>query len=370
MEPGKRGSHRTVEEPGRRRYLRAMNPLDLTPDEKEHARTFRLRPFEPAPWLGGAHLQTVGGKLLRPSSPPPVERFRLDTPDGDFLDLDVGPDPGPDRPVVLILHGLEGSSRRAYVLQAFRSLLQREILPVGMNFRGCSGEPNRRARFYHSGETSDLRLVLDWLVDRYPGRRLGALGFSLGGNVLLKHLGEQAPAGPTALDAAATVSVPFDLAAGASRLEEGPMGRVYTHYFLRMLRRKIREKASAVSKEIDVDEALEAPTLRSFDDAATAPLHGFEDAAEYYRRSSSRRFLDRVRTPTLLLQSRDDPFLPETALPLEVIESNPALVSGLTEKGGHVGFVEGSPWAPRFWAEEQASRFLAHHLIPGPGGRR
>lgn len=360
----------TVETPDRRCYLPAMNPKDLTSKETERRRGFRPRPFEPAPWLRGGHLQTLGGKLLRPSEAPPVDRVRLDTPDGDFLDLDLGPDPGADRPVVLILHGLEGSSRRAYVRQASRSLLRRGMRPVGMNFRGCGGEPNRRARFYHSGETGDVRHVLDWLRERFPGRRVGSIGFSLGGNVLLKYLGEEASDGAAAVDAAVTVSVPFDLAAGAERLEEGPMGRLYTHYFLRMLREKLRQKASLVSAEIDVEEALEAATLRSFDDAATAPLHGFEDASDYYRRSSSARFLHRVRTPTLLLQSRDDPFLPPSALPLDAIESNPSLTSGLTRKGGHVGFVEGSPWAPRFWAEEQASRFLAHHLDPRPAGRR
>lgn len=333
--------------------------------------SFRLRPFNPSSWLQGPHLQTLGGKLLRPSDAPPLIRVRLDTPDGDFLDLDVGPEPdGPEShresdvpaPLVLVLHGLEGSSRRSYVLLMYRALLNRGIRPVGMNFRGCSGEPNRRVRFYHSGETGDIRYVLDELHRRFPGRPMGAVGFSLGGNVLLKYLGERDEGEHPRVNAAVTVSVPFDLSAGADRLEEGPWGRLYTYYFLRMLRRKIRLKEALVTGHVDVAEALSAPTLRGFDEVATAPIHGFESAQDYYVRSSSASFLSRVETPTLVLQSRDDPFLPESALPEGTIRENPHLVAGITDRGGHVGFVEGAPWSPRFWAEEQAARFLAHRL--------
>lgn len=333
------------------------HPRDATPSSR-----FEVRPYEPAPWLPGPHAQTLGGKLLRPSTSPPLERVRLETPDGDFLDVDVGPDPGEGAPVVLVLHGLEGSSRRRYVLNAFRTLLERGVLPVGMNFRGCSGEMNRRARFYHSGETDDVRFVVERLAARFPGRPQGALGFSLGGNVLLKLLGEEGAAGRRPLGAGAAVSVPFDLGAGSDLLEKSAMGRLYTRYFMRMLLAKVRRKRPRLEGRIDVSRALETRTLRAFDDAVTAPLHGFKDAREYYGRSSSHRFLQSVRTPTLLLQSRDDPFLPREALPLDAMERNPHLVPAVTEGGGHVGFVEGPPWAPAFWAEEEAARFLAAHL--------
>jgi len=355
------------------RHARALACVDA-------AGTFRLRPFDPSPWLGGPHLQTLGGKLLRPSDGPPLKRIRLDTPDGDFLDLDLGPEPdGDDRdapaPLALVLHGLEGSSRRSYALLMYRALLEQGIRPVGMNFRGCSGEPNRTVRFYHSGETGDVRYVLDQLQRRLPGRRMGAVGFSLGGNVLLKHLGEDGPAGEDGqpaedrrsprIEAAVAVSVPFDLAAGADRLEEGPWGWLYTYYFLRMLRRKIKLKEALVTGHVDVAEALSAPTLRGFDEVATAPIHGFESAQDYYIQSSSAAFLSRIETPTLLLQARDDPFLPESALPEETIRSNPHLLAGITDQGGHVGFVEGHPWSPGFWAEEEGARFLAHRLLDG-----
>ncbi len=332
---------------------------------------FRPRPFRPSSWLPGPHAHTLAGKLLRPYATPELIRVRLDTPDGDFLDLDLGPDPAEGAPLGLVLHGLEGSSRRRYALMAYEALLERGVRPVGMNFRGCSGEPNRAPRFYHSGETGDLRFVLDRLRERFPDRSVGVLGFSLGGNVLLKFLGEEADREPPRVRAAVAISVPFDLAAGSRGLEEGLMGRFYTYYFVRMLRQKVRARADVFRKRIDVDAGLAAPTLWAFDDAVTAPLHGFEDAADYYRRSSSARFLDRVRVPTLLLQSRDDPFLPRKALPEEEIAANPRLVPAITERGGHVGFVEGAPWDPRFWADEEGARFLAHHLHardPSPPG--
>ncbi len=334
---------------------------------------FDPRPFRPSPWLPGPHGQTLGGKLLRPDHAPPVRRERLETPDGDFLDVDLGPEPASGAPVVVVLHGLEGSSRRRYVLSAYRALLDRGVRPVGMNFRGCSGEMNRRARFYHSGETGDLRFVVETLRSRFPDRPVGALGFSLGGNVLLKLLGEEGRRGGELVDAGAAISVPFDLAAGSRLLEESLMGRLYTHYFLRMLRSKVRRKRADLEGRVDVDEALRTRTLRAFDDVVTAPLHGFRNASEYYDRSSSARFLADVRAPTLLLQSRDDPFLPRRALPLEAMGENPDLHPVLTDRGGHVGFVEGPPWSPGFWAEEEAARFLAAVLeAPGasdePGG--
>ena len=322
---------------------------------------FRPRPFSPAPWLPGPHLQTVGGKFLRPRPVLGLEPLRLDTPDRDFLDLEVGPDPDPRAPVVLILHGLEGSTRRSYMRLAMAELLRRGILAVGLNFRACSGIPNLQPRFYHSGETRDLAHVVAYLRDRFPSRPLGAMGFSLGGNVLLKYLGERE--GDTGLGAAAAISVPFDLSAGARVIEEGLMGRVYTTYFVRSLRRKLRSKEALLQEVLDLKQAMAARTIREYDEVATAPLHGFPGAEVYYRQSSSLFFLPRIRTPTLLLQSDDDPFLPPDSLPRGEVEKNPWLLDAFTGAGGHVGFVEGgSPLRPRFWAEEEAARYLAEAL--------
>ena len=331
--------------------------------------TFSPRSFRPAPWAPNAHAQTLAGKLLRPKPSMPLRRERWQTPDGDTLLLDfadhraAGPEAEPRRaPLVLVLHGLEGSSLRRYTLLAYRSLNELGVDAVGMNFRGCGGGPNQRARFYHSGETGDPQWLLERLHERCPGRPLGALGFSLGGNVLLKLLGELGRDGGELLRAAAVVSVPFDLAAGADAFEAGLMMRVYARHFLRSLIRKLEPKRSLLEPLVALEAAAEARTLRAFDDLVTAPLHGFRDARDYYESCSSVRYLERVRVPTLVLHSRDDPFLPAAALPEAALCANPSLRAVLTDRGGHVGFVEGPPWEPRFWAEAEAARFLASGL--------
>jgi predicted alpha/beta-fold hydrolase len=303
----------------------------------------------------------VGGKYLRPLHPLPLTRERWDTPDGDFLDLDFAPAIGATAPLVVVLHGLGGFTRRPYMLAAYRELANQGLRAVGLNFRGCSGELNRLPRLYHSGETGDLGFVVDTLRSRYPDRAVGVLGFSLGGNVLLKYLGERAAGSPVAVGA--TISVPFDLAAGSRRLEEGVMGRAYTRYFLKDLKAKALGKADLVSPHIDLDAALAAETIWAFDDLVTAPLHGFADAADYYARSSSKYFLDGIRTPALLIQSRNDPFSPYDPATERSARDSDYLVSGFFDHGGHVGFVAGGrPWAPVFWAEAEAARFLAEQL--------
>jgi hypothetical protein len=330
------------------------------PAARELAPAFAPRPFRPAALLAGTHAQTIGGRLLRRAPPPPFRRERVELPDGDFVDLDFPPAPAGDAPVVLLLHGLEGSARRGYAINAYRELAARGVAAVGLNFRSCSGEANRQPRLYHSGDTADLRHVAALLRARFPRVPLGAIGFSLGGNALLKYLGEEAAAAP--FRAAVAVSVPYDLSAGADALEGTRMGRFYTRLFLKSLIAKADAKAALISDRCDLDRVRAARTFREFDDAATAPIHGFQGAADYYARSSSQRFLRRIRVPTLLLHAADDPFLPASAFPARECASNPQLTVVMTGRGGHVGFVEGTPWAPRFWAEEQAARFLAAAL--------
>ena len=303
---------------------------------------------------------------MRPRAAVPLERRRIATPDGDFLDLDYAPEPEPGAPVVLLLHGLEGSTRRGYMSEMLRQLFVRGLRGVGMNFRSCGGEPNRVARFYHSGETGDLEHVVAELRGRHPGRPLGAVGFSLGGNVLLKHLGERG--GEAEIAAAAAVSVPYDLAGCAARLSGGPPGSVYGSHFLRALRRKVREKRRLLDGVVDVDRALAARTLKDYDDALTAPLHGFAGADDYYDRADSRRHLPAIRVPTLLVQSRDDPFLPPGTIPEGAVAANPHLTAAFTDRGGHLGFVEGAfPRCRSFWAERVVAGFLAGRMT-GEGG--
>ena len=318
-------------------------------------------PYRSPAWAMNPHVQTLAGKFLRPDLALPVVRERWATPDGDFLDVDLLPDGG--GPVVLVLHGLEGHTRRRYVRNAFFILRRSGMLPVGMNFRACSGEPNLRARTYHSGETADLGFVLTTLRERFPRRPIGVVGFSLGGNVILKYLGERSTTPPREApgplpQAAVAISVPFDLAAGADLLARSRMGTLYTRYFLRSLLAKASEKEHLLSDRVDLRQLRNVRTLREFDDLLTAPVNGFRDASHYYAESSSAAYLDDIRTPTLVLQSADDPFLPRAALPREALARNSFIHPVITERGGHVGFVKGSVRRPRFWAEESAARFL------------
>ena len=342
--------------------MRISEPAPDAPP-RPHA-GFRPASFTPPGWLRGGHAQTVAGKILRADPALALDPLRIRTPDGDFLDLEVGPEPAPRAPVVLLLHGLEGSTRRGYMRQAMLALLEAGIRPVGMNFRACSGTPNLRPRFYHSGETGDLRQVLAILREQMPGRAFGALGFSLGGNVLLRYLGETRPAAPGALGAAVAVSVPYDLAAAAEILEAGGMGHFYTRYFLRSLRAKVRAKRALLENVVDVQQALAARTLRDYDEAATAPLHGFRDAADYYRQASSGPVLGSIRVPTLLIHAADDPFLPADAVPVAAVERNRWLLGAFTRHGGHVGFIPaGAPFRRRrLWAETEAARYLSRIL--------
>jgi len=296
-------------------------------------------------------------------------RQRIATPDGDFLDLDMDPAlqsaEVDDHPIVLLLHGLEGSARSGYAVETFRQLNRRKLHWVGLNFRSCSGQDNRACRLYHSGETTDLALVLRWLSGRFPGRRFAAVGFSLGGNVLLKYLGELGAEAAEHVTAAVAISVPYDLAAGARFLEHG-MGRFYTGALLRPMQAKAMRRRDQWDGRVDFERALQATTFYEFDDALTAPLHGFDDADDYYHRSSSGRYVGAVRVPTLLIQAEDDPFVPQEAIPTSRIDANPRLYPSLSPHGGHVGFVAGAnPLRPCFWAETAAARWLAEEMISG-----
>ena len=320
--------------------------------------------MRPPLWLRGAHAQTIGGRLLRRKSGVSFRLERIETADGDFLDLEwaevAGASLAPDAALVLKLHGLEGSAHSGYSVELARALASRGVRSVGLNFRSCGAEMNRTARFYHSGETGDLTTVLQHLGKTHPAARLGVLGFSLGGNVLLKYLGEQGD--QAGLSAAVAISVPYDLAACAQAMNRGTE-KIYARFFLRSLREKARAKRELLVGRCDLDRALEARSFGEFDDALTAPLHGFADAASYYRESSAGPYLARIRKPVLLIHALDDPIAPAGSIPRDLIAANPMVSTAFTERGGHVGFITGAvPWNIRFWAEETGAEFLALHL--------
>lgn len=316
--------------------------------------------FSPAWWCRNAHCQTLWQPLLRRRPHIALRRERVRLPDGDFVDLDWTP--GAEAPTVLILHGLEGSAQSVYargLLAACAALGWRGAV---MHFRGCSGEPNLLARSYHSGETGDLDFVVRLLQRRAPHTPLTVVGFSLGGNVLLKWLGEQGARAP--VTAAVAVSVPFLLDQAAARLTQG-LSRLYQWKLLRSLRRGLRRKfgrANSSRAPIALDELHRLRCFRDFDHHVTARLHGFDSAEHYYRESSSRQFLRGIAVPTLILHAADDPFMTPEVVP-RASELSPSTTLELMPRGGHVGFVAGRwPWRPIYWLERRVPAYLADYL--------
>jgi predicted alpha/beta-fold hydrolase len=321
-----------------------------------------VKEFRRAGWLPSRHLQTVFGALLRRAVHLPLARERWELSDGDFVDVDML-EAKKGAPVLLGLHGLEGNSGATYMRGLLALARERGFRGYALNFRSCSGEPNRLPRSYHSGETRDLDEAVRRVLAANPGAPLMLCGFSLGGNVLVKWLGEEAAALPSQVIAAAGISVPFDLALCARTLDaRSAMASVYRRRFLRTLKRKALEKARRFPGSIDLKHLRAVRTITAFDEYVTAPLHGFRGAADYYARSSSAQFLPRVGVPLLLLAAEDDPFVPPAALPIAAARANPLVTLEVTPHGGHVGFVGGSPLRPRYYAEERAVEFLAAQL--------
>jgi len=315
-------------------------------------------PFRPAWWCRNAHLQTLWPYLLRRRPRLALTRERLELPDGDFLDLDWAARDGAG-PIVLVLHGLEGSSESKYALGLVKAAVARGWRAAILNFRGCSGEPNRLPRSYHSGETGDLSYVVALLEARHPRAPIAVVGYSLGGNALLKWLGERRDKTPVA--AAAAVSVPFLLAQCAWRMERG-FSRIYQWSLVHRLKRSIEAKRRRMALPLVDTDLSGVHSFREFDDRVTAPLHGFAGVNEYYARSSSRQYLRHVAVPTLIVHARDDPFMTETAIPTAG-ELSPAIEFALQECGGHVGFVSGAwPWRAHYWLERRIPEFLSRHL--------
>jgi len=320
-----------------------------------------LQSYEPSRLLQGGHRQTIWPSLFRTVEDVTYQRERFELADGDFLDLDWMRGGTPEAPVAIIAHGLEGSSERAYVKGLVRALHRRGWDVLAWNLRGCSGEPNRLLRTYHSGVSDDLDAIVQHVLGRGV-RQLAVLGFSLGGNVTLKWLGEQGERIDSRIVAGVGISVPVDLA-GSARVMEGLSRRLYMVRFLRSLTEKMREKATRFPGEIELAGLEKMRTFAEFDGQFTAPIHGFASADDYWRRASSLPLLSEIRIPTLLVNALDDPFLSASCYPAEVASSSPDLTLLTPRWGGHVGFM-----APggEYWSETVTAQFLAASL----GARR
>ena len=297
------------------------------------------------------HLNTIWASKVRRVDSPPWQRTRLGTPDGDFLDVDCLRE-NSDKAVIL-LHGLEGNSDRTYIRGMARTMVSGGWDVLALNFRSCSGEPNRLPRSYHSGATEDLHVVVDAFKDEYD--QLDAVGFSLGGNLLLKYLGEQGTA--SAIRAAVAISVPCDLAGSAGELAR-PSCRLYMWNFMRSLREKIRQKAAMFPAQVSANGLDVMRTFHEFDDRYTAPLHGFRDAEHYWSSCSCRNFLSAVGVPSLLLSARDDRFLSDGCFPVEACRNSSHVTLEMPDTGGHVGFMNGFLNSEKTYAEFRALEFL------------
>ena len=308
--------------------------------------------FNPPFFLRNAHLQTLLPVFLRRETRLPYQRERLELEDGDFLDLDWLRAPGSD--LAILSHGLEGSSREATICGIARALQRAGWNVLAWNYRGCSGELNRLPRLYHSGATADLALVIEHAARRFS--RIALIGLSLGGNLVLKYLGEARP--HSAVACAVAISAPVDLAASARALDQRRTNRLYLRRLIATLVRKVRAKAKHFPEQIDASQIKGIHGFADFDGRFTAPVHGFRNASDYWTRCSSRQFLPTITVPTLVLSARDDPFLTPDCFPSEEAEASAYVFLEAPHTGGHLGFCE-SLSGEQSWAERRVLQFLS-----------
>ena len=315
--------------------------------------------YRPPKWLPGGHAQTLYPLLIKPE-PLPYRRQRCDTPDGDFIDLDWIDTADQSTPLVVLFHGLEGSSNSHYAIALMRALSAIGWGGVVVHFRGCSGEINRLPRAYHSGDSDEIDWVLRKIQQRFPDRPRYAVGVSLGGNALLKWLGERESGATGCIRAAAAISAPLDLTACGHHLGRG-FNKIYTNHFLRTLKAGAAAKLQRYPGLFNERRMREARSLYEFDDAVTAPLHGFAGAGDYWLRASSKPWLKTIQIPTLVLNAQNDPFLPAQALPT-CDQASPAVKLDFLRQGGHVGFVTGNLPGRLDWLPQRILHFFQHEV--------
>ena len=319
--------------------------------------------YSPPAYLWNGHLQTIIPSVFR-KIPVSYQRERITTPDGDFLDVDfcpassaTRPHEAEKRPLVILSHGLEGDSTRQYLAGMVRQLTGHGFDCLAWNYRSCSGEMNRLARFYHIGETDDLDAVVQYALGKGYAD-ISLVGFSAGGNISLKYLGERGQQGlHPALKRCVAVSVPLDLMTTADRLEQWD-SMLYNIRFQRSLKEKIRVKTPLLPAQIRGVNMRNITSLRQFDDLITAPLHGFGNVETYYRVNSSLPFLSKITVPTLVLNARNDPFLSRQCLPEDLAQELSLVWMEFPQQGGHCGFTSKKGLQAPNYAEERALAFL------------
>ncbi len=306
--------------------------------------------YEAPRWLPGGQLQTLYAYCLKQTPIFTYRRERWETPDDDFIELDWL-DGADESRLLVLFHGLEGCSRSNYAVSLMNQVRREGWRGVVPHFRGCGGEINRLRRSYHAADSAEIDWILRKLRESHKGVRLCAVGVSLGGNMLLKWLGEQAKRALDVVERAVAVSAPVDLQVAAGQLDYGWNKRIYTSHFLGTMKPKVIAKIAAHGLELDPHTIRASSTFREIDNLYTAPMHGFRDADDYWIRSSSRHWLRRIKVPTLLINARNDPFFPSHALPAreDVAET---VTLEFPDSGGHVGFVSGRfpgqlQWLPR-----------------------
>jgi len=308
--------------------------------------------YTPPFFLFNAHLETIYPSLLRKVSLQPYQRERIATPDNDFLDLDWLKQHSSK--LIIISHGLEGNTQRAYIKGMARAGYQQGYDILAWNYRGCSEEMNKTLRFYHSGATDDLATVAGYAHSLGQYQEIYLVGFSLGGNLLLKYLGEERSR-PVSLKKAATFSVPLDLLASCEKISQ-PSNWLYSQRFLKSLRKKVLYKSKKMNG-LDINGLRKIKTLYQFDDHYTGPIHGFKNALDYYHQCSAIRFVQHITLPTIVINAANDPFLSPECYPHQLLKDHPYVSFESPENGGHVGFAQFNKNG-HYWSEEQALKFF------------
>jgi len=312
--------------------------------------------YQAPKWLPNGHLQTIWPLAIK-GRMPSMKRSRWNTPDGDFIDIDFLRGAGTRKvPLLVLFHGLEGSSRSHYARALMRQVSDQGWNGAVVHFRGCSGSPNKLGRAYHSGDADEIDWIMRRMADKYKDGPIYAVGVSLGGNALLCWLGRRREEAFKLVTKAAAVSTPLDLTASGMTLQKG-FNKIYTRHFLKSMRRTAAEKAERFPGLFDAQRAQRAKTLFEFDDAFTAPVHGFKNVNDYWQRSSSKPLLTQIAVPTLIINAKNDPFLPRSALPRKREVSRHVTLE-LTEEGGHVGFVSGTFPGNLNWLPDRLIRYF------------